>query len=214
MATPFRLGVLALVSLLLVGSLRAQQAESEAQYPTVAALENAVIPRRDRIQLAQRILGVRELAAPPLSAPERQIGEQETFWVSDLTADQTFQVSATLRVAGEHIYLWVEDGIPVTDADLRALADAFDSRIYESVRDVWGNEDAPGSDGDPRIYGLFARGIGLSTLAYFTTQHVYPAEVVPPSNQHAMFVFNADALDGSLLDLASTTAHEFQHDPP
>ena len=102
--------------MLLAGSVLAQQADT-VQFPTVVALEQAVIPVRDRVELAQRFLGVGAIPPPPTSAPARSLGEQETFWVSNSQDDRVFQVSATLRAAGEHIYLWVENGAVIPEAD-------------------------------------------------------------------------------------------------
>jgi hypothetical protein len=71
----------------------------------------------------------------------------------------------------------------------------------------------PGVDGDPRVYGLFAFGMGPSVAAYFASEHTNPVEAVATSNQHEMFFFNLDALGTAFRveDVASVLAHEFQH---
>jgi hypothetical protein len=200
-----------IIVLLAVSPVAAQQSAAPVDYPTVTALEQAVIPLADRVSLAQRFNGVGAIPPPPASAPARKVGEQETFWVSN--NDRDFQVTATLRVAGEHIYFWVEDGPPVNDADLRALAKAFDQHIYPTVRELWGSEAIPGIDGDPRIYGLFAHDLGAGTSAYFMSRNSYPSQVYPTSNQHEMLLFNLDDtlsyMDSPVLE--SVVAHEFQH---
>jgi immune inhibitor A len=196
--------------LMLAGSVRAQQ----AQFPTVAALEQADIPVRDRVELAQRFLGVGAIPPPPTSAPARSLGEQETFWVSNSDDDHMFQVNAVLSAVGEHIYLWVQDGVFIPDYDLQALADAFDDHIYNSVRDLWGSENTPGIDGDPHVYGLFAMGLGSGVGGYFISEHTYPVEVVSTSNQHEMFFFNLDTLGTEMIgtmQMQGLVAHEFQH---
>lgn len=201
-----------LLAALLTLPAGAQQDASE--YPTLAALQAAVIPLADPIELAQRLRGVREIPKPPQQAPLRKVGMQQLFWVINSSERVEFQVWATLRVIGEHIYLWVEDGAPVSDADLQALADAFDTRIYNEVRAIWGSEAIPGIDGDARVHGLFAYGMGSSTLAYFASRHTYPNEVYPTSNEREMFFFNLGATGISNLDtpqMESTIAHEFQH---
>jgi hypothetical protein len=122
-------------------------------------------------------------------------------------------VTATLRAVGDHIYLWVENGTSVADDDLRALALAFDTAIYDQTRALWGSESSPGIDGDPRIHGLFVTNLGPTTAAYFSSDHTYPAEVVPFSNEHEMFLFNLDVLPSPMpqFDVQSIVAHEFQH---
>jgi hypothetical protein len=214
MSTVNRKLLLLIAALLaLAGSMRAQQADP-AQFPTVTALEEAVVPARDRAALAQRFLGVGEIPPPPTAAPVRQVGEQETFLAVNSAEDRVFEVTATLRVVGDHIYLWVENGAPLSDGDLQALADAFDQEIYPSVRAMWGSEAIPGIDGDPRVYGLFAYGLGPGTGAYFLSEHTYPREVVSTSNEHEMFFFNLDAIPHDAIaspGMQGIVAHEFQH---
>ncbi len=193
-------------------SVSAQDASTTATYPTVEALNAAVIPARDRVALAERLRGVSNIPPTPASAPTRQVGDHETFTASN--ADELIRsIPATLRVVGKHIYLWVEDGATVRTSDLQGLADDFDNHIYDAEHKLWGSEADPGVDGDPHIYGLFAHGLGASTAAYFASDHTYPREVVPVSNEHEMFFFNLDSLgaDFPLQAVDSVVAHEFQH---
>ncbi len=190
----------------------AQDATSaDAAYPTVTALAAAVLPPRDRVDLAERLRGVKDVPPPPTSAVAHKVGDHATFTASNDNAVLT--IPATLRVVGTHIYLWVEDGAQVNDADLHGLADAFDNTVYDSVRNLWGSEANPGVDGDPHVYGLFAHNLGASTAAYFAADNTYPKAVVPTSNEHEMFFFNLDATgeDFSVPSVESIVAHEFQH---
>lgn len=188
-------------------------AEVENSNPTVIALREAVIPPRDRIDLARRLLGVREIPAPPDSAPLRKPGELQSFWVTNSSANRVFQVEAVLRARGKHIYLWVEKGVSISDDILQTLTRQFDLVIYDAVRDLWGSENTPGIDGDPRVYGLFAYGMGPDVAAYYSSEHAYPREAVSTSNQHEMFMFNLDTLGTSFAPVyvAGVVAHEFQH---
>ncbi len=185
----------------------------EAEYPTFAALAQAVLPPRDRIDLARRIYGLGEIPPPPSSAPVHQVGERQTFWTANLSGGGAFQVDATLRAVGEHIYIWVQDDTGVSDAAAESLAHAFDTQLYASVRELWGSEDSPGIDGDARVYALFAYGLGNSTGAYFAGDHTYPAEIVSNSNEHEMFFFNMDSTGTDIGSsyVTAVTAHEFQH---
>lgn len=198
---------------LLLRPVHTSSAEEVTSYPTVDALHAAVIPPADRVDLARRLLGVTEVPPPPASARTRQVGEQQAFWVSNQADERTFQVDAALRVVGEHIYLWVEEGAAVPDDQLVQLAETFDTRVYPQVRELWGSELVPGIDGDPRIYALFARDLGSFILAYYAGRHSYPDEVIGFSNEHEMLFFN---LDNTGLQVAqpyveSVMAHEFQH---
>ncbi|MBA3868649.1 MAG: immune inhibitor A [Anaerolineae bacterium] len=206
-----------LTALLLITSpIYAQTTTSTpaSDYPTVAALEQATVQVADSIDLARRFKGLDSIPTPVANVTPRQVGEVQTFWVSDTDANTEFQISATLRVVGQHIYMWVQSDVQVNVAELQKLADAFDTRVYPNVRALWGEESSPGIDGDPRLYGLFAQKLGSSIAAYFSSRNVFPKSVWPTSNQHEMFLFNLDALGTQTLanmDIESVVAHEFQH---
>ena len=159
---------------------------------SLLALQAAVVPTNDPIELAQRFLGLenspRSLAAP---AEYYQVGDEQKFWVTDKN-DQNTQIIATLRYVSEHTYFWVENGVSYNQSDLRALADTFEQEIYPTDRDFFGSEWTPGVDGDPHIYILYARGIGDEIAGYFSSADEYPQQVNQFSNAHEMFVFNAD----------------------
>jgi hypothetical protein len=211
-----RLCALILTLLFSLTPAAAQEAPppTPAEYPTWAALDTTPIPAADPLRLAQELRGLTVEPIYPTRAATRQVGEVQAFWVINESEDRTFQVEADLRVVGEHIYLWVERGVEVNPADLEAVAAEFDGRIYPAVRAIWGNEPNPGVDGDPRLYALFAYGMGPGVAAYFASRHTYPAIIYPNSNEHEMFFINLDAFGVAglnSLSLKSTLAHEFQH---
>ena len=183
-------------------------------YPTVTALAQTVVPVADAVDLARRFRGVQTLPTPPASVVTRQVGEVEQFWVENNDANREFQISATLRVVGQHIYMWVQSDVNVNIDEVQKLTDAFDTTVYPKVRTLWGEEINPGIDGDPHLYGLFAHQLGDSVAAYFSSVNTFPKQVWSSSNQHEMFLFNLDTLDAQNLagtDIESIFAHEFQH---
>ncbi len=204
-----RLPLLIAVLSLLLGALVLADAPEE----TLTALEESVIPARDRVELAQRLSGVQEIPPPPTEGPQWQLGDTQTFWVFNESENTTFQVEAELVAAGEHIYLWVQTGLSYDSKTFRDLAQLFDQTIYDRMHDLWGSEAKPGIDGDPHVYGLFAYGQGPGLAAYFSSENTNPVEAVPNSNEHEMFFFNLDTLGlhFSAASLAGTMAHEFQH---
>lgn len=207
---PGRLTIAIFIALLIVMPL---YAEPEPDPGTLDALAEAVIPPRDRIDLAQRLLGLETVPPPPQSVRERQPGERQTFWATNLFENRPFRVPAVLRATGKHIYLWVQEDVDIPTQTLETLVEAFDNRIYPGARALWGAEDKPGVDGDPRVYGLFAYGMGPSVAAYFASEHTQPVAAVATSNQHEMFFFNLDTL-GTMFSaayVAGIVGHEFQH---
>ena len=208
-----RLALITAIIFLIVLPAVAQNSDSGNDYPTLAALSSAIIPARDRVDLAERLLGVTNVPAAPMTAVTRQVGEQQVFTAANSSDNTTLNIPATLQVVGEHIYLWVEDDARVNLSDLQQLAHDFDTSVYPNVRSLWGSEANPGIDGDPHIYGLFVHGLGASTAAYFTADHTYPKAVVPVSNEHEMFFFNLDAIGQNfpVRTVESIVSHEFQH---
>ncbi len=205
-----------LIILLFTHTLSAQAPTATAipDYPTVSALEQAEVPAADGVDLARRFRDVGAIPTPAASVKPRQVGEEQAFWVMDTDANREFQISATLRVVGEHIYLWVETAVNINTQELQTLATAFDKRVYPNVRALWGNENNPGIDGDPRLYGLLAHGLGGSVAAYFSSRNTFPKQVWRTSNEHEMFLFNLDALGTENLAnivIEGIIAHEFQH---
>jgi immune inhibitor A len=206
--------VLACLALVLAAPAAAQDgAQAPNEFPTVDALQNSVIPPRDRVALAEELLGVTYIEPPPSTPPEYHIGDHETFRVANTSENLSFEVDAVLRAVGRHIYLWVEAGTNVSNDDLKHLARAFDDHIYDDVRGLWGSEASPGIDGDPHIYGLFVHDLGAGTAAYFVSEHTFPREAVSTSNEHEMFFFNLDSLgeDFDVQEVESVVSHEFQH---
>ena len=200
-----------LAVLLLIGPAGA--APDEAPFPTVDALETAVIPPRDRVDLARRLLGVTDIPAPPLDPPARQVGETDIFWATNMSENRSFQVAADLRVVSDHLYIWVQQDVHIDPARLATLARLFDVHIYDPMRALWGTEASPGIDGDLRVHALFVYGLGPGVAAYFAADHMQPVEVVSTSNAREMFVMNLDALGTRFTPeaVAGTLAHEFQH---
>ncbi len=210
---PIRFTVLALF-LLLVSPLHAQPISSTDDYLTVTALAQTVVPAANAVDLAHRFRGLEAIPTPPVKPASPKAGDEQLFWVTDTDANRELQISATLRVIGQHIYMWVQSDVNIEIGEIQRLADAFDTRVYPQVRALWGEEASPGIDGDTRLYGLFARHLGNSVAAYFTSRNVFPKAVWPTSNEHEMFLFNLDTLGTQNLadtEIESVVAHEFQH---
>ncbi len=176
------------------------------------ALAAALVPVADPVELAGRLAGVTDIprvlaeTADPIA-----LGTVERFWVSNEDSGEHFQVSAELVYATPHVYLWIEQGVDYAEGDARALADAFEERIYPTNRDFFGSEWTPGIDGDPHVFILFARGLGSWVAGYYGSNDEYSPLVHEYSNGHEMFYINADGQ--SLRDeyTYGSLAHEFQH---
>jgi hypothetical protein len=182
---------------------------------TLNALTTTLIPSANLITLAQQLRGVG--AIPPYPTQPRkvyQVGDTETFWVSNQDTSKSFQVTAELLYITPHVYMWFQQGgrQPSLNA-IKRSADQFETKIYPTTRRYFGPEESPGVDGDPHLYILHARGVGGSVAGYFGSGSSYPKAVSPYSNEAQLFVINLDSLGQAVgsADYEAVLAHEFQH---
>jgi len=179
---------------------------------TLVTLENVTVPINDPLDLAERLEGKENLPRS-LEYPARiyQVGDEETFWVTDSESNKNFQVTAELRYVTEHVYFWVEQGERYNQKDIQALIDTFENKIYPTNRDFFGSEWVPGVDADPHLFILYARGLGGSVAGYFSSSDEYLPPVRQDSNGHEMFLLSLDRVNLDEQFAFSVLAHEFQH---
>ena len=179
---------------------------------TLKTLDDTLVPINDPADLAKRLQGKGDIppTLPPPPVP-LQVGDQQSFWVSNTDTNENFKVSATLRYITGHAYFWIENGVDYRPSDLKALADAFENKIYPTDREFFGSEWSPGVDDDVHLYILYAGGVGSHVAGYFSTIDSYPPQIQKYSNGHEMFVFNADGVGLDQEYTFAVLAHEFQH---
>ncbi|MCS6837152.1 MAG: immune inhibitor A [Anaerolineae bacterium] len=177
------------------------------RFPTYAAIQQTILPRADRAEIARRLLN--QEAQIRSSA----FSEATTFSVVNTATNETRQIEARLIDQGQHVYVWVQRDYELPENKVRAFVKGFDARVYHQARDLWGSEPNPGVDNDPRIHVLFTVDINPGVSAYFTSQHTYPASIVPDSNEREMIVVNLLEFQNAVSwdRLLSVAAHEFQH---
>ena len=178
---------------------------------TVELLGQTVVPARDLYSITQRLKHADVVPrvvndTPPLY----EIGQGETFWVSDeALSDTYFPVEATLRYATPHAYMWVEEGLRVDQRGVEASAQEFEERIYPTNRRYFGSEWSPGVDNDAHVHILNAN--LPSVGGYYSSNDEYPSIVNPFSNQKEIMYINALFAPPGSDEYNSTLAHEFQH---
>ena len=177
---------------------------------TLETLSQTLVPDNDPYEIACRLLGVCDVPRTVPSGPYK-LGDQDTFWVTNVDTVENFEATATLRYITPHMYFWIENGVDYDEDDLKRLGDTFENQMYPIDREFFGSEPNPGIDGDPHIFILYVRGTGASNAGYFSTPDQYNPLVKEYSNAHEMFFFNADNMDLGAEDTYGTLAHEFQH---
>lgn len=180
--------------------------------PTLKVLENEVVPINDPIDLAVRLGKADHVPRKkPVGDLNREVGEKETFWVTNVDAVNNFQVETTLAAATEHAYFWIEEGIEYSQKEVDRLAKEFERTIYPTNHEFFGTEWTPGVDNDPHLYIVYARGLGGNVAGYFSSVDEYHPLAHEYSNAHETFMLNADAIDLGERYTYSVLAHEFQH---
>lgn len=175
-------------------------------------LAQVQLPDGNQREQAMRLLGIADIPeVVATNATSRELGDTDKFWVSNLDNDKHFQVQASLKYRGEFVYLYIEDGLDFKPGEAKALVDRFETQMLPAVKKFFGNEWNPGVDGDPRLFILFARGLGSSVLGYFSSVDSFSQLAHKYSNEREMFYINASLTELGNPQLASTLGHEYQH---
>ena len=138
-----------------------------------------------------------------------RIGETAVFWVTAMDSMTPVTVTATLRHASNHLYMYVDNRLAVAEDDLRRSADVFEGQTYPTTRRYFGDAWGPGLDGDERISVLHTEGLGAAGV--FSTADEESTLGNPFSNGRHMIYINARALPPGTPAYHATLAHEFQH---
>jgi hypothetical protein len=179
---------------------------------TLEVLENAVIPPSDLRELAMRIKGIPDVPETVSDTPtDYDLGDELEFNASNTDTDANFTVTARLIYKTENVYFFAEKDVSVDEGDVKRLVDTFQEKTYPTDREFFGSEWNPGVDGDPRLYILYARGLGFSVAGYYSSADEYSRLAHEFSNEKEMFYINADATGPGDSSLPGTLAHEFQH---
>ena len=185
---------------------------SSVSQDTLKALEDTIVPINDLPDLAERLEGKTNIPRTvPAPAVPFQKGDRQTFWVTNVDTNNSFQVDAVLQYITDHVYFWIEDGVDFNRGDLQDLAETFENKIYPKDREFFGSEWTPGVDNDPHLYILYAGGLGYSLAGYFSSADEYSPLAHEYSNAHEMFLLNADNVGLEETFTYGVLAHEFQH---
>ena len=179
---------------------------------TLVALKGVEIPPSDLRDLAKRLEGKQNipLTVPPPSSTI-EIGSQEDFWVSNVDTNENFQINAILQYATDHVYFWIQDGVPFESDALKQLVDTFENEIYPRNRAFFGSEWTPGVDGDPHLYIIYAKDLGSNLAGYFSSADELHPLAHEYSNAHEAFVLSSDTVNLASEYAYGVLAHEFQH---
>lgn len=196
---------------------------TDAEQVTFAELETSFPPERDDLALAIAYRGLTELPSdtPPEPKPYA-VGAREAMSILNTDLNTISTPNFVLMHISDHAYFWFDTTAGLSqpnNEDLTATGAAFD-QIYEQDTAVFGSENNPGIDGDPRIHIVNASPLTVCDVTeanshlcglggYFGSSDILPKSVDPTSNEREMFVMNGSFFGSSTyLDIL---AHEFRH---
>jgi immune inhibitor A len=190
---------------------------------TFTDLETNYPPERNDLALAIAYRGLTELPSetPPEPTPY-VVGMREPITVLNTDLNTVSAPNFQLLHISDHAYFWFDSTPGLSDPSSEALQNtgaAFD-QIYEQDIAIFGSEDNPGIDGDPRVHIVNASPLTVCDVTestshlcglggYFGSNDILPQSVDPSSNEREMFVMNGSFFgSNSYLDIL---AHEFRH---
>ena len=202
--------LLILLALLPLLSLKAQ----ENNYPTLEAIKTLEIPAWDFADTIMRFGWGSATEAPAPSPPILQVGDRDSFFVSDADRSYSEPVKAELRGMTDNVLIWVQESAAFWRQRSQLTAEWVEANVIERFGQLLGYQQPPGIDGDPRLTILMLSEPGFWLGGYFDTGSLAPKALFPYSNEREMVVVNLVYNDGASISdsvIRSIIAHEYQH---
>ncbi|HLA45391.1 MAG TPA: hypothetical protein VJZ27_18220, partial [Aggregatilineales bacterium] len=117
----------------------------------------------------------------------------------------------SLRHKSDRAYFWLPPWYEVDESALMAAGEYFDRTIQPFVRSIFGNEDNPGIDGDPRLHIVHEEYLGYGAVGVFRPEDQCPRTLCPGSNQRDTIYYSLDWGEIGSDEYYTTITHEFQH---
>jgi hypothetical protein len=183
-------------------------------------IASANIPIADLRDLAIRFKGVP--ADTPLknctAAPTYNVGDVERFNILNSDTLENTVITANLIAKTDQAYMWLDsDWISLVNLDaFKHALQTFGEKIMPRDRALFGQEESPGVDCDPRIHILNTSSVmGASTGGYVSGIDQLTRQVRSDSNEKDIFYINIEGSGGpdgiGAEYYYGTMAHEFQH---
>ncbi|MBN1322259.1 MAG: S-layer homology domain-containing protein [Thermoleophilia bacterium] len=167
------------------------------------------------VMMAVAVLAIVGFALVPADVVQAQpqLGIPEQFWVEDWSTKSYRFIQASPRYVGDHVAVYVQDYVQLSDYTVSDLGTTFDGTIYPTLTAALGSEPNPGIDGDHRIAILIYdfNDPTDSIDGSFNYRDIDPPAGSQYSNRREMFYLNLRALETDPYCAANLAAHEFVH---
>ena len=175
--------------------------------PTPAS--STELPQRDLLDLARRFNGYTGSELARTTPFDYKIGDTERFSLINLDTAEPYEITATVQAITDHAYFFVEDGSPYSSAWPSQVSADFESIVWPTVTDAFGEPRTPGVDSDARITVLNASLHGAG--GYVSGLDEYPPAAIAHSNGREMVYIEDSALGEPGPAYNSLISHELQH---
>jgi large repetitive protein len=145
-----------------------------------------------------------------------QQGDSKSFWVTDFSTYNDYQINATLKYSGTEVNIWVHNN-QISSQDATKLGAEFDNNIRPVIEQYFGTESDVDSNGKVNILCYDIQD-GFSGAGGYIGGYFYGGDLfnISHSNQSEIFYIDTYPLMGSnsTKDVTAsyeTLAHEFQH---
>ena len=212
----FKRGNMRIRTLLLLVALVLQKPAlaQDADYPTLAALDNLEVPAFNFVDMVGRMTGTDTSHAPPSDQPQYEIGDRKTFKLL-MGEDVKYEsVDMELRGMTDRVLIWVQDDVAYPRWRARNIAQRLETQVLDPMQRLFQYEEPPGIDGDRRLYVALMLDSSEAPLAYFLKSSTFPHRYYEDSNEREMLVVNLSWDEGyDYFDhlLFEVVAHEYIH---
>ena len=166
-------------------------------------------PDRDLAELATRLRGAELDDSLIADAPALSEGDQQDFWITNLDDGTARLITATLQLASENAYWFVDETLTVNQADLAKAASQYEDQVRPAVVSTFGDIANPGLDGDPRLVIIHTTLDGAA--GYFGSKDSFSTEVHPHSNGREIIYLDTRTVEHGIDTHLAIVAHELQH---
>ncbi|MBQ6341993.1 MAG: immune inhibitor A [Anaerolineaceae bacterium] len=144
--------------------------------------------------------------------PVWNINDTREFLVLNITEAALKQCTARIFLTTENTVYWYDtEEIQQIPEHITVGLKAFDSYTLPMLRSIFGTENIPGTDNDPRFHVLFTGKIGEAYNGYFSAEDTADPQIRPGSNGMELLFLNTRLISQGADAVLDTLAHEYQH---
>jgi immune inhibitor A len=175
------------------------QAEFLPKYPVVP-----IPPDKDVLKFTNRLERIGNNLPKAFRAHE--VGEEESFWVTDMPERTNYQVVARLEHITPNALWYVDSEVQLPTTGLTVAAQSYEQQVYPRLTTAFGDLGLP-----PGIRLSILNTPLRGVLGYTGSHDNYPETTHPYSNHRPMLYMDTSHLVIGNRQYLAVLAHELQH---